>query len=94
MEGIFEPGMHSMVHRHPGVEAWYTLEGAMCLETPEGKLEQRAGGPGVLMRGDVPMMLTGTGTGVRRSVVLILQDATKPRSTPVSDWTPRHLCRS
>jgi quercetin dioxygenase-like cupin family protein len=94
MEGVFEPGMHSMVHRHPGVEAWYTLEGAMCLETPEGKLEQRAGGPGVLMRGDVPMMLTGTGTGVRRSVVLILQDATKPRSTPVSDWTPRHLCRS
>jgi hypothetical protein len=93
MEGVFQPGMQSVVHRHAGVEAWYTLEGAMCLETPEGKLEQRAGEPGVLMRGGEPMVLTGTGTGPRRSVVLILQDATQPRSTPAHDWTPRQLCR-
>lgn len=93
MEGVFEPGMHTVVHRHAGVEAWFTLEGAMCVETPEGKVEQRAGDPGVLVRGGVPMMLTGTGTGPRRSVVLILQDATKPRSTAAADWTPRHLCR-
>ncbi|HET7228773.1 MAG TPA: hypothetical protein VFJ16_02090 [Longimicrobium sp.] len=93
MEGVFQPGMRSVVHRHPGVEAWYTLEGSMCLETPEGRLEQRAGGPGVLMAGGVPMMLTGTGTGVRRSVVLILQDATRPRSVAAHDWTPRGLCQ-
>jgi quercetin dioxygenase-like cupin family protein len=92
MEGVFEPGMQSMVHRHPGVEAWFTLEGSMCLETPAGRLEQRAGGPGVLVPGGTPMQLTGTGTGPRRSVVLILQDATRPRSTPAADWTPRHLC--
>jgi hypothetical protein len=65
----------------------------MCVETPDGKLEQRAGGPGVLVAGGVPMVLTGTGTGPRRSVVLILQDATRPRSTPAADWTPRQLCR-
>jgi quercetin dioxygenase-like cupin family protein len=93
MEGVFEPGMSTMVHRHPGVEAWLTLEGSMCVETPEGKLEQRSGDPGVMVRGGVPMMLTGTGTGPRRSLVLILQDATKPRSTLASDWTPLHLCR-
>jgi quercetin dioxygenase-like cupin family protein len=93
MEGVFQPGMHSMVHRHPGVEAWYTLEGSMCLETPAGTLQQRAGEPGVFVRAGVPMMLTGTGTAPRRSVVLILQDATKPRSTPATDWTPRGLCR-
>ena len=93
MEGVFEPGMQSVVHRHPGVEAWYTLEGAQCLETPEGKLLQRAGGPGVMARGGLPMRLTGVGTGVRRSVVLILQDASKPRSTPAPDWTPKGLCR-
>jgi quercetin dioxygenase-like cupin family protein len=92
MEGVFQPGMHSMVHRHPGVEAWFTLEGAMCLETPEGKMEQRAGDPGVLVRAGVPMMLTGIGSGPRRSVVLILQDATKPRSVRADDWKPRHLC--
>ena len=92
MEGVFEPGMKSVVHRHPGVEAWYTLEGSMCLETPEGRLEQRAGEPGVLMAGGEPMVLTGTGTQPRRSLVLILQDATKPRSVPATDWTPRGLC--
>ncbi|MHB1224642.1 MAG: hypothetical protein ACYC2G_11470 [Gemmatimonadaceae bacterium] len=92
MEGVFRPGMHSMIHRHPGVEVWYTLEGSMCVETPEGKSEQRAGDPGVVVPGGVPMMLTGTGSGPRRSLVLILQDATEPRSSPASDWTPRHLC--
>jgi quercetin dioxygenase-like cupin family protein len=88
MEGVFQPGMRSMVHRHPGVEAWYTLEGSMCLETPGGTLEQGAGDEGVLVAGGVPMMLTGTGTGARRSLVLILQDATRARSVAAPDWTP------
>ena len=92
MEGVFAPGMNSVVHRHDGVEAWYTLEGSQCLETPEGTLVQKAGERGVLVRAGVPMMLSGTGTTTRRSVVLILQDATKPRSTPAHDWTPRGLC--
>ena len=93
MEGVFEPGMQSVVHDHPGAEAWYTLEGSQCLETPEGKAEQRAGDAGMVVRGGLPMRLTGTGTVVRRSVVLILQDATKPRSSPVHSWTPKGLCR-
>lgn len=92
MEGVFRPGMQSPVHRHAGVEAWFTLEGEQCLETQEGKLVQRAGGRGVMVRGGLPMILTGTGTGVRRSLVLILQDATKPRSMLATDWTPRGLC--
>jgi quercetin dioxygenase-like cupin family protein len=93
MEGVFQPGMSTEIHRHPGMEAWYTLEGSMCLETPSGRLDQRAGDPGVLVPDGVPMILTGTGTGPRRSVVLILQDTTLPRSTPAHDWTPRGLCR-
>ena len=94
MEAAFTPGMHSAVHRHPGVEAWHTIDGEQCVETPEGKLVQRAGDPGVLVRGGLPMMLTGTGTTVRRSLVLILQDATQPRSTHAMDWTPKGLCTS
>lgn len=93
MEGVFQPGMRSMVHRHPGAEAWFTLEGSMCVETPDGIIRQAAGDSGVLVRAGVPMMLTGTGTGSRRSVVLILRDATKPRSAMAADWTPRQLCR-
>lgn len=94
MEGVFRPGMHSPIHRHPGVEVWYTLEGEQCLETPEGKLVQRAGDPRVMVPGGMPMMLTGTGKSVRRSLVLILQDARKPRSTLATDWTPAGLCRA
>jgi quercetin dioxygenase-like cupin family protein len=93
MEGVFQPGMHSRVHRHPGVEAWYTIEGEQCLETPGGSQVQRAGDPGVMVPGGQPMMLTGTGAGVRRSLVLILQATGQPRSTPAPDWTPRGLCR-
>jgi quercetin dioxygenase-like cupin family protein len=92
MEGVFQPGMQTVVHRHAGAEAWYTLEGAMCVETPAGKLEQRAGEPGLVIAGGIPMMLSGSGSGPRRSLVLILQDATQPRSTPAMDWTPRGLC--
>jgi len=93
MEGVFQPGMHSMVHRHPGVEAWFTLEGSMCLETPDGNdhaesRRSRRAGP-CWCADDAH----GTGTGPRRSVVLILQHATKPRSTMAADWTPRQLCR-
>ncbi|MFN8574233.1 MAG: hypothetical protein U0132_19440 [Gemmatimonadaceae bacterium] len=93
MEGVFEPGMQSVVHRHPGTEAWYTLVGEQCLETPSGRMVQRAGGPGVLVAGGEPMQLTGTGTVVRRSLVLVLQDATQPRSVPAHDWMPKGLCR-
>jgi hypothetical protein len=94
MEGIFEPGMTSVIHRHAGVEAWYTLVGEQCLETPGGTLVQRAGDPGMMVPGGEPMMLTGTGTVIRRSLVLILQDATQPRSMLATDWTPRGLCGS
>jgi quercetin dioxygenase-like cupin family protein len=93
MEGVFVPGMASVVHRHHGVEAWYTLTGSMCLETPAGKMEQRAGGPPVMVPAGIPMQLTGTGRGQRASLVLILQDSSQARATPVNDWTPRGLCR-
>ena len=94
MEGIFEPGMKTFAHRHPGAEAWYTLTGAQCLETPLGKQVQRAGDRGMMVPAGVPMMLFGIGSTVRRSLVLILQDASQPRSTPAPDWVPTGLCQS
>ena len=45
-----------------------------------------------MVPGGVPMRLTGMGTGVRRSVVLILQDASQPRSIVAHDWIPKGLC--
>ena len=44
MEAVFAPGMTAPSHTHAGPEAWYTLSGETCLETPDGKQIGRAGG--------------------------------------------------
>jgi len=93
MEAIFNPGMKSTVHRHPGPEAWYTTAGEVCLETPEGKTVGRAGESTIVPAGP-PMQLTATGSEQRRSLVLILHESSQPSGFPVSDWTPTGLCRN
>ncbi len=93
MEAIFQPGMKSVVHQHSGPEAWYTLSGQTCLETPEGAMTDRAGGQNfVVVPGNTPMELTATGTDIRRAEVLILHDTSKPPSSQVLDWKPKGLC--
>ncbi len=93
MEAVFTPGMTAPAHRHSGPEAWYTLAGETCLETPEGTMVGRAGGSHVMVPGGPPMHLTATGTETRRALVLILHDSTQPPTTPAPDWTPKGLCR-
>jgi quercetin dioxygenase-like cupin family protein len=92
MEAIFTPGMTAPAHRHSGPEAWYTLSGETCLETPDGTMIGRAGGSHVIVPGGPPMHLTATGTETRRALVLILHDSTQPATTPAPDWTPKGLC--
>ena len=94
IEAIFAPGMTAPAHRHSGPEAWYTLTGETCLETPAGKLVGRAGGAQVIVPGGPPMHLTATGTETHRALVLILHDSTQPPTTPDHDWTPKGLCRN
>ena len=94
MEAIFTPGMTAPAHRHAGPEAWYTLTGETCLETPEGKMIGRAGGEHVIVPGGPPMHLTATGTETRRALVLILHDSSQPATTPANDWTPKGLCKT
>lgn len=93
MEAVFTPGMTAPAHRHSGPEAWYTLTGETCLETPEGKMIGRAGGSHVIVPGGPPMHLTATGTETRRALVLILHDSAQPPTTMAPDWTPKGLCR-
>ncbi len=93
MEAVFKPGMKSSVHRHSGPEAWYTLSGETCLETPNGAVVGRAGGQYVIVPGGPPMELTATGTEIRRAEVLILHDSSKPPSSLAADWKPKGLCQ-
>jgi hypothetical protein len=94
MEAVFRPGMKSIVHRHPGPEAWYTLSGETCLETPEGTMVGRGGGQHVIVPGGPPMELTATGTELRRALVLILHDSSQPPGSLAPDWTPKGLCKT
>jgi quercetin dioxygenase-like cupin family protein len=94
MEAIFTPGMTAVAHTHAGPEAWYTLAGETCLETPEGKQVGRAGGRHVIVPGGPPMHLTATGNEQRRALVLILHESSKPSTTLVHDWTPKGLCKN
>jgi quercetin dioxygenase-like cupin family protein len=94
METIFNPGMTAPAHTHSGPEAWYTLAGETCLETPQGKQIGRAGGQIVIVPGGPPMHLTATGTEQRRALVLILHESSKPSTTLVHDWTPKGLCKN
>jgi quercetin dioxygenase-like cupin family protein len=93
MEAVFTPGMTAPAHTHSGPEAWYTVAGETCLETPDGKQIGRVGGPPVIVPGGPPMHLTATGTEVRRALVLILHDASKPSTTLHHDWKPKGLCK-
>lgn len=93
MEAVFQPGMKSSVHRHSGAEAWYTVSGETCLETPEGVMVGRAGGSHVIVPAGPPMELTATGADVRRALVLILHDAAQPHTSLASDWKPKGLCQ-
>jgi len=40
---IMPPRAHTLVHTHPGPEAWYVLEGEQCLDTPAGVFRARHG---------------------------------------------------
>jgi quercetin dioxygenase-like cupin family protein len=91
MEAIMNPGMETRLHRHPGPEAWYTEGGETCLETPLGKQVGRKGFD-VIVPGGQPMKLSVTGTEQRRSLVLVLHDASQPWMTMASDWTAKGLC--
>jgi quercetin dioxygenase-like cupin family protein len=92
MEVTFRPGMKSGIAARHGPEAWHTLAGESCIETPHGTEIGRAGGEPVILPQGVPLQVTATGSEERRALVLILHDTSKPPAMPVADWQPKGLC--
>ena len=87
---VLRPGQRSLIHQHPGPEAWYVLAGEQCAETSVGVFRGRAGQT-MVAPANVPMELTTTGSTVRRALVLVVHDDREPRGKPV-EWEPRGLC--
>ncbi len=91
MEATLQPGMVSKTHLHSGTEVFYTDSGETCLETPDGK-QTGVKGVDIIVPEGVPMELTATGTEVRRGLMLILHDSSKPPTTLVDTWKSKKLC--
>jgi len=88
---VMRPGDRSLVHTHPGPEAWYMLAGEQCLETQTGTTKKARTGETMTVAPNVPMQLSIVGTTVRRSLVLIIHDSAQAAIIP-SDWTPSEAC--
>jgi quercetin dioxygenase-like cupin family protein len=95
MEGISPSGTTTPVHRHPGPEAWFTLTGELCLETPAGKMIGHPG-EGTHVPAGPPMQLTASGSSQSSWVVLVLRETetSQPWEILATDWTPKGLCKS
>lgn len=91
MSAYFLPGHFSVVHTHPGPEAWWVLEGEQCLETTTTTIRARAGEGAIVAEGET-MRMVGTGTGPRRALVLILHDSDQPGGMLVNDPPTLRSC--
>lgn len=91
MEATIPSGVKTPVHVHSGPEAWYVFEGAQCLETPEGSTVVRAG-ESALVRQGPEMMLSSVGSATRRTVLLVMHDASRPWMVENTPWKPKGLC--
>jgi quercetin dioxygenase-like cupin family protein len=87
---VMPVGAHTIVHTHPGPEAWYLLEGAQCLEMPSKAMKLSAGEGGIAPA-NTPMRLTNSGSTTRRALFIVIHDPTLPWSSP-SDWVPAGRC--
>jgi len=92
MQSIFEPGTTTRVHAHSGPEAFFTLSGGTCLETPDAIARDSGTKQVLIVREGPPMQLTSFGTELRRGIVLILHDASRPATTFDTDWKPAGRC--
>ena len=92
ISAYFLPGQASVVHTHNGPEAWWVLEGEQCLQTTRTTVRARAGQGAIVAEGDT-MRMVGTGTGPRRVLALVLNDAAKPgRGLMLDDALPMKSC--
>jgi hypothetical protein len=79
---------------HSGAEAFYTVMGDSCLETPDSV--QVGHGPGhvMIIPGGPPMLLVTIGAEKREGLALILHDSSQPATTMIHDCVPKGLCKS
>jgi mannose-6-phosphate isomerase-like protein (cupin superfamily) len=88
LESVFPPGMQTRVHSHPGIEAFYVVEGEQCMETPSERVKIPAGKTYVVSGG--PHVQTAPKG--RRNLVLLAVPDNEPWMTLESGWKPTEFC--
>ena len=75
-------GSITLVHTHPGSEAFYVLAGETSQRTPHGVTSVAAGQSMTGRGADTPMQVSSSGSTDLHSLVMLVVDATKPVSSP------------
>jgi quercetin dioxygenase-like cupin family protein len=88
MSAYIPTGLTSRVHYHSGVEAFYTVDGEQCLETPTSAHRMPKGGTFAVPAG-VTMRLVATGAKPRRALAVIVYDASQPPTTRTETGGPQ-----
>ncbi len=81
-EGSGPPGSITIVHTHPGTEAFYVLAGELCIRTAQGVARVPAGRTEVGQPGDTPTQISSCGSTDLRELIMFVVDATRPFSSP------------
>ncbi len=78
------PGSITVVHTHPGTEAFYVLTGELCVRTAQGVNRIAAGRSEAGTRSGIPVQVSNCGSTEIRGFVVFVVDATKPFSSPAT----------
>ena len=80
MSAYVPAGTTSRVHHHSGVEAFFTVDGEQCLETPD-RIYPLPKGAMLAIPAGITMRLVASGAQPRRALAIIIYDADQPPTT-------------
>ena len=83
-EGVAPTGAKTMVHTHPGTEAFYVLKGQLSFRTPPGVDVVDAGKTLAGVAPDTPMEASSTGTADLHELIMFVVDPAKPFASPAA----------
>lgn len=75
-------GSTTIVHTHPGTEAFYVLTGELCVRTSQAVIRVSAGRGEAGASAYTPTQVSSCGSTDLRGLVMFVVDATKPFSLP------------
>ena len=78
------PGAKTPVHTHPGSETFYVLSGELTQKTPDGVNRVSAGHSMPGHPPNTPMQVSSSGASDLSALVMFVNDATKPFSSPAT----------